>query len=186
MELLNAIHSRQSVSNLRPDPVPCDLIEQLLSAAVQAPNHFKVRPWRFVVITGAARERMGEVLAQSLKRQKPECLEGELEKARQRPLRAPVVIAVGVDLPEDSRVIEIENVCAAAAAVQNLLLAAHDLGLGAKWRTGVDAFNPDLKAFLGFLPEQHIIALVYLGYPAVALPAVQRPTYHDRVVWMEE
>ena len=49
METLEAIHTRQSIGQVKPDPVPRELIEKLLSAAVQAPNHYKVRPWRFVV-----------------------------------------------------------------------------------------------------------------------------------------
>ena len=56
MEVYKAIHTRQSIGQVKPDPVSRDLIEKILSAAVQAPNHYKVRPWRFVVMTGAARQ----------------------------------------------------------------------------------------------------------------------------------
>ncbi len=185
MEVLEAIFQRQSISKVKSDPVPRALIEQLLAAAVQAPNHHKVRPWRFVVMRGTARERLGEVIAQSLKTNRPAASEDDLQRERLKPLRAPVVIAVSVDKPSLPKVVELENVCATAAAVQNLLLAAHALGLGAMWRTGSAATDPAVKQFLGLDPEQHLIGFVYVGYPQEVLTPHARPSFEDRTVWME-
>lgn len=185
MDVFEAIHTRQSIGKVKPDPVPRPLIEKMLSAAVQAPNHYRVRPWRFVVLSGAARERLGEVMAASFRRKFPQVPPEGLEKERAKPLRAPVVIAVGVDQPAEARVIEIENVCAAATACQNLLLAAHAQGLGAMWRTGDAAHDPEVKQFLGFEPDQHVIAFIYVGYPEFEPTAAQRPSFADRAVWME-
>jgi nitroreductase len=184
MDTFDAIFTRQSIGEVKPDPVPVDVIEKLLSAAVQAPNHYKVRPWRFVVLIGAGRERLGEVLAQSFAEKSPEAPATALDKERAKPLRAPVVIAVGVDKPTEPKVLEIENICAAAAAVENLLLAAHALGLAAKWRTGEDARNPRLKEFLGFAPDQHVLAILYIGHPVAEAGAVNRPGYEDRTAWI--
>ena len=185
MEVLEAIQSRQSIAKVKPDPVPRDLIEKILSAAVQAPNHYKVRPWRFVVLTGAARERLGEVMADVLKAEHPEYPPEAFEKEKGKPLRSPVLIAVGVDKPSEAKVIEVENICAAAAAVENLLLAAHALGLAAKWRTGWPARDPKVKQFLGFTPDQHLIAFVYVGYPEFEPAPPERPSFEDRTTWME-
>ncbi len=185
MDALEAIFTRQSVSKVKPDPVPRELIEQVLAAAVQAPNHHRVRPWRFVVLEGEARNRLGEVMARSKQAREPGVAEAALDVERARPLRAPVVIAVGVDRPSDPKVVEIENVCAAAAAVENMLLAAHALGLGAMWRTGLAATDPAVKAFLGFAPDQHLIAFVYIGYPEFEQPPKERPSFEDRTTWME-
>ena len=185
MNALEAIHTRQSIGEVKPDPVPPHLVEKLLSAAVQAPNHYKVRPWRFVVLTGSARERMGDVLAQSFAERFPQAPASALDKERLKPLRAPLLIAVGVDRPAEPRVLEIENICAAAAAVQNLLLAAHSLGLAAKWRTGEDAFNPRLKEFLCLSPDQHLLAIIYIGYPLQAPAPVSRPGFDDRTLWLD-
>ena len=184
MNIFEAIHTRQSINEVKPDPVPLELIGKLLSAAVQAPNHYKVRPWRFVVLTGAGRERLGNMIAQSFAEKFPDAPASALEKESARPLRAPVLIAVGVDKPSEPKVLEIENICAAAAAVENLLLAAHALGLAAKWRTGEDARDPRVKEFLGFAPEQYLISFVYIGYPAAEAGEVNRPGYEDRTVWM--
>ena len=101
------------------------------------------------------------------------------------PLRAPVVIAVGVDKPAEAKVLEIENVCAAAAATQNLLLAAHALGLGAKWRTDIWARDAKVKEFLGFDADQLIIGFIYLGYPEFESEPMPRPSFEDRTVWIE-
>jgi nitroreductase len=185
MDALEAIFSRQSIGEVKPDPVPRELIERLLSAAVQAPNHYKIRPWRFIVLTGAGREKLGEVLARSFAEKFPQASASALDKERLKPLRAPLLIAVGVDKPSEPKVLEIENICAAAAAVENLLIAAQALGLAAKWRTGDDARNPHLKEFLGLAPDQHLIALIYIGYPAVEVGAVNRHNFEDRTVWVE-
>lgn len=189
METIQAIHTRQSIKKIKSDPVPHKVIEKLLSAAVQAPNHYKVRPWRFVVLTGEARKKLGEVMAQAFLEKFPDLPSDKeaiaLEKERSKPLRSPVLIAVGVDKPVESKVIEIENVCATAAACQNLLLAAHDLGLAAKWRTGDPARDAKIKQFLGFEPDQHLIAFLYIGYPEFDPEPVERPSFEDRITWME-
>jgi len=185
MDTLTAIHTRQSIPKVRPEPVPRELINQMLHAAVQAPNHHRVRPWRFVVLTGSARERLGDAMAAAYRARVPDAPAEAVEVERKRPLRAPLLIVVGIDPPDQPKVIEIENVCAGAAAVQNLLLAAHALGLAAMWRTGDAAYDPAVKQFLGFSPQQHLIAFVYIGYPETDLPPKERPGFEDRVVWMD-
>lgn len=185
MDVLSAIHTRQSIGKVKADPVPREVIEKLLYAAVQAPNHYRVRPWRFVVLTGAGRERLGEAMVASQMKRQPDLPPEAYEKTHSMPLRAPVLIVVGVNLPSQPKEDEIENVCAAAAAAQNLLLAAHALGLGAKWRTGAWATDSQVKEFLGFEPHQHLIGFLYIGYPEVAPKPVERPSFEDRTVWME-
>lgn len=184
MDLFEAITTRHSIPKVRPDPVPRELIEKMLSAAVQAPNHHRVLPWRFIVIQGDARVRLGEAFGQALRQRKPEALEAELEKERSRTLRAPVLIAVAVEKPVEAKVLEIENVCAAAAAVENMLLAANALGLGAMWRTGPAATSAEVKSFLGIEADQHIIAFVYVGYPDGEVKYAARPGYEERTTWL--
>ena len=185
MDVFEAIHSRHSQKKVKPDPVPRELIEKLLDAAVQAPNHYKVRPWRFVVLMGKARERLGEVMAASLLERQPDFPQEAFDKARTTPLQAPVVIAIGVEKPSEPKVLEIENVCAVAAATENLLLAAYALGLGAKWRTGEWARDRKVKEFLGFEPDQAIVGFIYVGYPEFVAQYPPRPSFEDRTVWME-
>jgi len=186
MDVFEAIYNRHSQGKVKPDPLPRELIEKLLSAAVQAPNHYKVRPWRFVVLPGNARNKLGDVFAASQLDRKPDLPQEALDKFRGLPLRAPVVIAVGVDKPSEEKVLEIENICAVAAACQNLLLAAQAEGLAVKWRTGEWARDGKVKEFLGFSTDQHILAYLYIGYPEFVAEHEPRPSFEDRTVWMEE
>ena len=186
MELFEAIHNRQTQGKVKPDTLPREVIEKLLSAAVQAPNHYKVRPWRFVVLTGEGRNRLGDVMAASQADRKPDLPPEALDKTRALPLRAPVVIAVGADKPVEAKVLEIENFSAASAACQNILLAAHGLGLGAIWRTGEWARDAKVKEFLGFAPDQHIVGFIYVGVPEFTPEPHLRPSFEDRTVWMDK
>lgn len=185
MDVFEAIYGRQSVGKVKPDPIPREVVEKLLAAGAQAPNHYKVRPWRFVVITGVGRERLGEAMAQSFRTKFPDAPAEALQKERAKPLRAPLIIAVGVDKPTEPKVDEIENIAAAAAACQNMLLAAHALNLGSIWRTGDSARDPHIKQFLGFAPDQHLVGFLYVGYPEAAPEPKQRPGFEDRTVWMD-
>lgn len=185
MDTLEAIHTRRSVGKMKPEPVSRELIEKLLEAAVQAPNHYKVRPWRFVVLSGNGLHKFGDVLAQSLKARFPDLPAEALDKERAKPLRSPMIIAVGVDLPTEPKVLEVENICAVAAACENILLAAHALGLAGHWRTGDAARDPSVKKFLGFEERQHILAFLYIGHPEVNPEPVQRPSFEDRTVWLD-
>lgn len=184
MDVIEAIHNRQSQKKVKSDAVPRETIEKLLSAAVQAPNHHNVRPWRFVVLTGEARNKLGDVMAASQMDQKPDMPQEVFDKTRSMPLRSPVLIAVGADRPSEEKIIEIENVSAASAACQNILLAAHALGLGVIWRTGVWARDAKVKEFLGFEADQHIVGFLYIGYPEFTLEPKQRMSFEDRTTWM--
>jgi nitroreductase len=186
MDLFDAIHGRQTITQVKQAAVPRDVIEKLLSAAVQAPNHYKVRPWRFVVLTGDGRKKLGDVMAASFLDRNPATPPEGLDKTRSLPLRAPVVIAVGVDKPSESKIIEMENITATSAAGMNILLAANALGLGAIWRTGDWARDPKVKEFLGFEADQHILGFIYLGYPEVRPDPYVRQGFEDRVTWIEE
>jgi nitroreductase len=185
MEIFEAIHGRLTIKNLKQDALPRELIEKLLSAGAQAPNHHKVRPWRFVVLTGNGRNKLGDVMAASFLDRNPAMSPEGLDRPRGQPLRAPLVIAVGVDAPADAKINEVENIAAASAACQNILLAAYALGLGAIWRTGEWARDAKVKEFLGFTVDQHIIGFIYIGYPEVIPEPYVRNGFEDRTVWME-
>jgi nitroreductase len=185
MDMIEAIYCRQSIGRVKPESVPHQDIEALLGAAVQAPNHFGVRPWRFVVLVGEARRQLGDVMAAAFQTRFPNADASALDRERAKPLRAPLIIAVGADPPADPRVQDIENICAAAAACENILLAAVELGLAGHWRTGDAAGDPEIKHFLGFSPAQHVIGFLYLGYPEVWPEARERPSFRDRVDWRQ-
>ena len=185
MDTFEAIKTRHSIGKVKADALSRDVIEKLLDAGNQAPNHYKVRPWRFVVLTGNGRNKLGDAMAASLHDRQPDLPTEGLDKTRVLPLRAPVVIAVGVDKPAESKILELENYAAVSAACQNILLAAHALGLGAIWRTGEWARDAKVKEFLGFVPDQHIVGFIYIGYPEAIGEYPPRPSFEDRTVWVE-
>jgi nitroreductase len=186
MDVFKAMVERQSIGHVKPDRLPRELIEKILAAGVQAPNHYKVRPWQFIVLTGSARERLGEVIAQSLHKRNPQATDEALSKERHKPLRAPVLIAVGVHHPGLEKVLDIENVVAVSAAIQNMLLAVHALGLAGMIRTGDPATDPQVKEFLGLSLDQHLLGFLYIGYPIDEHTPVERPSFEDRTTWLEE
>jgi nitroreductase len=169
LDVIEAIETRRSIGRLREDEPPRQLIELLLNAAVQAPNHHETQPWRFVVLTGRARSELGKAMAEALRARTPEQDESRLQALCDaelaKPLRAPVLIAVGVKHDQNERILPVEDLQACSAAIQNLLLAAHASGLGAQWRTGSGAYDPAIKAYLGFAPADEIAGFVYVGYP---------------------
>jgi len=185
VDVITAIHSRHSIGKLRPEKLPRELIEKLLSAAVQAPNHYKVRPWSFVVVTGKGLEKFGDHLAKSFQTKFPDAPLETIEKVSRKPLRAPLIIVVAVNTPTEGKIDLVENISAAAAACQNILLAAVALGLAGIWRTGDAARDPETKRYFGFSPDQHLIGFLYIGYPDHEIDFPERPSFEDRVVWME-
>ncbi len=184
MDIFTAIYERQSIGHVKPDRVPRELIEKILAAGAQAPNHYKVRPWQFIVLTGSARERLGKVMAHSLHKRNPQANDEALSKERHKPLRAPVLIAVGVHHPGLEKVLDIENVVAVSAAIQNMLLVLQPLGLAGMIRTGDPALDPHVKEFLGLKPDQHLLGFIYIGYPTEEHKPVERPAFEDRTTWL--
>lgn len=182
MQLLEGIQSRHSIGKLKADPVDHPSIETMIAAAITAPNHHVNEPWRFFVLEGAAVHELGDVMAKVLQREKPAATEADLQKERSKPLRAPVIIAVTSDEGKDPTETT-ENLFAVAAAVENLLLAAHHLGLAAQWRTGSAASAPELKEWLGVPLSTTIVALVYLGHADMEPKDRRRGDPKEKTVW---
>ena len=171
MDAIEALRSRRSIGKLEGD-VDDATVRELIELAVLAPNHRLTEPWRFTVVRGAARERLGSVWAPLGVAKLP--LQGAeraaaLEREAAKLKRAPVLIVVSVRTDADA-VTATEDLCAAAAATQNLLIAANAKGLGAMWRTGDMAESLEVKQFLGLDPSDRIVAFVYLGAPAMEAP----------------
>jgi nitroreductase len=189
MDLWQALSERRSIGVVKPDMPPREHIERMLEAATWAPNHFLTEPWRFFVLTGNARVRLGETMAAVAagKQENPDDPEAQrkLQRLRENPLRAPVVIAVAVSPSEKERVVLLEEIEAVACAVQNMLLAAHGLGLGAIWRTGDITYDPDLKSFFGLGEREQLLGFVYVGYPQVEKQPPKRSPYSEKTVWLE-
>jgi nitroreductase len=171
---------RDRRSNLNVDterPVPREMIDQLVELATWAPNHYRTNPWRFVVMTGPARARLGEIAARAIA-SRPDAKESVVERQRVQFLRAPAVIAVA-SCPDEDPIKHFENKHAVAAGVQNLLIGAQAAGLAGAWRSGPAMVDPEVsravKEALGLHPDDEIVAFVYLGYPIAPPGTRERP-----------
>ncbi len=171
MDVIEALRGRRSIGKLGGDVADAEIWE-LIELAAWAPNHKLTEPWRFSVLRGAARERLGSVWAAVTAAETS--MEGTqreelIRREAAKPLRAPVIVIVSVRTDPDG-VLATEDFAAASAAVQNLLLAAHAKGLGAIWRTGKMAYRAETNAFLELDPSDRIVGFVYLGQPAMEPP----------------
>jgi nitroreductase len=173
MDAIEAILARASCLRVVPPGPTPDQLELILKAGSRAPDHGRMQPFRFLVMEGAARERLGELMAAALARRAPDVAASALDGERAKALRAPTIVAVGAALRPNPKVPDIEQVVAAGAACQNMLLAAHALGLGAFWRTGPAAYDAGVKAGLGFDEGDAIVGFLYFGAPAGVPP--ERP-----------
>jgi nitroreductase len=166
--VLEAIKSRRSVRSMTTETPSRELIEAILEAATWAPNHHLTEPWRFVVIAKEDRLKLGEAMAEALettlKNDDPRN-EEILKAEKQKPLRSPVIIAVVLSPKTgDEKIVELEETVAAGAALQNLLLAAHALGLGTMVRTGKHSFEEPVRKYLEMKEKEKLVGLVYTGY----------------------
>lgn len=188
MELAEAIRSRQSVNRVKQDPVPEELVEDVLESAVHAPNHKITEPWVFHVFVGKGRGEFARARAETARLQAEEEGEdeemaaGRVSRERKKAFRAPVVVAVVSRAGRDA-VETTENYAACSAAVQNMLLTAHALGLGAIWRTGPVAYHRHMRDFLGLQEGDSIVAYLYLGYPDMGRRPRRREAVSEKTVW---
>jgi nitroreductase len=183
MELLEAIMTRRTIGKSTGE-IPRETIAELIEAAVWAPNHKMTQPWRFSVVSGDAREQLGRVWAQAAVssvplEQRETFLAGETKKLS----RAPYVIVVSLRT-DDNAIVAEEDLTATAAAVQNLLLAAHAKGLAAAWKSGKICYSGEVKRFLDLDPSDRIIALVYLGAVAMEEPKIKPRDVAGAIRWI--
>ena len=188
MDAITAINQRTSVRRFRPEPVSREIIERLLECAVRAPNHKLTQPWRFAVLTGAARDRFAELRAgHRLKRfNNPLAAEAltaaETVRRQTRETPAFVVVMSAVNPDEITRE---EDYAASMMAVTNLMIAAESLGLGTYLKTGGIMRDPELLE-LGRVPEGfRVVAIVSLGYPAEVESPRRRKPAAELTEWLE-
>ncbi len=177
MTVLEALLTRKSTPPRLMDdqgPTP-DEVQDLLRAAMTAPDHGAIRPWRFVIIEGDDRAELGQVFAEALRRRDPQASEEAVAKEVGRPLRAPTVIAILARVTLDRpNVPPVEQIVAVGCAAQNMLLAAEAKGFGAILLTGKNAQDAHVKGFFDMKDEDEIIGFLYVGKPAGHVPDKER------------
>ena len=183
VDLLTAIESRASALKLtEPGPSHAHL-EQIMRACVRAPDHGRLRPWRFVVLEGSAREKLGEAMARLSLAKFPQSTPEQLDGERRKALRAPTIVVVAARIVQ-GKIPEVEQIGAVAAGVENMVLTAQALGYGVMWKTGAPAYDAQTKTMLGLGAEDPIVAFLYLGTTAIAGTATS-PSLDGVVSWMK-
>ena len=140
-------------------------VEIMLNCAVRAPDHGRMRPWRFVVISGDSLKKLGAAFERAGLAADPAADESKRARWREMPLRAPMIIVSIACIKPNPKVPDWEQVAAVATATQNIQLAATELGFGAMWRTGEMTIAPIVREFLGLAPADQIVAFLYMGTP---------------------
>jgi nitroreductase len=175
MDTLEALTTRCTAKAYGDMAPTRDHLDQILQAAVRAPDHGRLRPWRFMLIQGEARTRFGDILAAAALRRTPALSAGDLQRERDKAKRAPLIIVVVCRIVPGTKVPAIEQLMAAGAATQNILLGLHNFGYAAAWKTGDAAYDPEVKKALGLNADDHIVAFVNAGGGLGALFAPGKP-----------
>ncbi|MFW1678376.1 nitroreductase [Pontibacter sp. JAM-7] len=165
MDALSLLHERVSMPLLEAPGPTSEQLEQIFTAAVRAPDHGALKPWRFLLIEGEDRAALGELFTQAALSDNPDLPAERRQKTAGKPLRAPCIVVVIAKAVEHAKVPVLEQQISAGCCAQNMILAAHALGLGAMWRTGSMAYHPTVHQGLGLVPEESIIGYVYFGTP---------------------
>lgn len=187
-EVNDLIHSRRSVFPpvFTEQPIPREVIQQLVENANWAPNHRHTEPWRFHIFRGEARTRLADFLAEAytLSTSETTFSETKREKTRKNVLRSDTILVIILQRDPEEKVPEWEEIAAVAAAVQNLWLTATAYGLGGYWST--PGTLPALTDWLGLPTGQRCIGLFYLGNHALPPTLGERGSIDDKVTWIEE
>lgn len=169
MELLLGRHSPWPLVEPAPPAAALDLV---FAAAMRAPDHGQLQPWRFVLVRGDDRAALGTVFANAARLRDPG---DDGERFRNKAMAAPLLVALVAHVKAPHKVPESEQVLATGAAVMNMLNALHILGYGGFWATGVNSCDENVKAALGLGAQDRMLGFLYMGTPKDRLPAPSRP-----------
>ncbi|MDB5807937.1 MAG: nitroreductase [Betaproteobacteria bacterium] len=181
MDAMKLLLERASAVKVQEPGPKKEELDAILRSALRAPDHGRLRPWHFIVITGEARARFGNLLAESLRIREPAATPEMLERERHKALRAPAIVVVVARVKPGDKIPDVEQIVSAGAAAEHIMLAAQALAYGAMWRTGAPAYDERVKEGLGLRTDDVIIGFIHIGTPAVVPPELARPQLDDCV-----
>lgn len=165
--------------------IPDDIIQQIIENATWAPSHGNLQPWRFVIFTGEGLKKLAQFQSELYKETSGEKFKQATYEALQtNPLKASHIIAICMKRDANKKFPEVEEVCATAAAVQNIYLSVSAYGLGGYWTTGGVTYNEKAKPFFGLGEEDKLLGFFYVGFVAVASPDKKREMDEEKVEWV--
>ena len=165
MSILKDIQTRNSIPFLdEPAPSEEEMIE-VYKAALRAPDHAWLRPWRYLEARGEGRHKLSKAFLDAAMKDDDSLTDDSKQKLENAPFRAPMIIVLVADVKEHPKVPKVEQLLSLGASAQNILLAIDSLGYGAVWRTGEMAFNPYVVEALKLPENSEIIGYLYVGTP---------------------
>ncbi|KQQ83009.1 nitroreductase [Xanthomonas sp. Leaf131] len=174
---LQALDARRSVPSKQlgePGPEE-DTLLRMLASAVRVPDHGKLVPFRFLRISGDARQALGDFLAEHTQAADPLASAASIAKERDRFNDAPLVIVVIAALRPGHKVPEQEQLLTAGSVCFALLQAAQAHGFGAQWLTGWMAYDSAVTSYLGLEPNERLVGFIHIGTPRMQIPERERP-----------
>ena len=156
-------------------------LDAILTLASRVPDHGKLAPWRFVVIEGEARARLGAIIADAYRADHPEAGEDRLALERQRLSHAPVVVAVVSRAAPHAKIPEWEQVLSAGAAAMNLVVAANASGFATSWLTEWFGYDRRVLEAMGLAPEDRLAGFAHVGRPSEVPSDRPRPSLDEIV-----
>jgi len=184
MNPLKTLLSRKSHNKLTTPAPTEEQVRIMMQAALRAPDHAQLKPWCYRIFTGESLKKLSDHFVTASLTENPELSAEKIERIRNKPLRAPMVIVASVKVVEHRKVPEVEQILSAGASVQNLMMAAHFLQIGAIWRTGDLAFNRKLMDLIGLEANESIVGFIYLGQKLEDKKPVPDIDQADFVEWM--
>ncbi len=172
MDALTLLQTRQSDPRLIAPGPTAEQLEIIKRAAIKVPDHGCIAPWRFIIVQGDARNKLGQIYYQAAISENQD--ERTVERAKELPLRSPMLIIAIADIKHNPKVPRIEQVQSAGCAVFAMQQAAYAQGLGGIWRTGYFAQSPTVKAALGCKDDDEIVGFLYLGTPEIDIKKALR------------
>lgn len=180
---IDYLMSRRSVKFVgAPGPDDAQLA-QILQAGMSAPDHGRLRPWRFALIRGAAIERVVDLAVNAARTAGMPFTAEKEARTRQWLAEVPLLMGVACRLDHsNTKIPEHERMLATGAAVTQMLNAAHMLGFGAYWSTGLGTYLDEVNEALGFDGlDYRFMGYVAIGTPIQEAPAPERPDYRQFV-----
>jgi nitroreductase len=185
-EMLALLGRRRSVGPARlAEPAPDRAqIQTLLTLASRVPDHGRLAPWRFIVLSGDARLTIGKVISAAFLADNPDADEERKAHEAKRLNHAPLVIGVVSRAGSHPKIPEWEQILSAGAVCMTLSIAANAMGFACSWLTEWYSFDRRVLDALGLAPTERLAGFVHIGTPIEAPQERPRPNLDQIVTWL--
>ena len=184
MNIIKNIKNRVSYKKLKKPYPSSSEMELIYEAALRAPDHRNLKPSHFIEVTGKGLDKLSNLFVKYAKNDIEDLNDIKLNKIKNAPYRAPMIIVLISKITEHPKVPKIEQMLSTAAATQNILLSLDSLGYGAVWRTGSLALNNKINKYFSLDEKDEIIGYLYVGTPDQESKKINKPNISEHIkIW---